>query len=442
VSERTGAPRSAWYALAVLTLVSLFAFVDRGVLVLQAEVIRRQLGLSDLQLGILQGTAVSLFAAAASYPLGWLADRFDRRRVLIGCVVFWSLAVVGAGLAQGYGQLVLACALVGAGEAGLVPLVYALIPDLFPEKRRQLANSIYTLGSGAASAAALALCGQVIGWVEAWRPALPAAMQALDGWRLSFFAVALPAPLMVLLITTIALQSGGHGGRQMAGSEPHATVPMRPFVRQHQRMFVCFIGGVGLTTFGFNAVGSWVAVIYIRVFGQTAQQVGAVLGSVALVGTAVGFLISVFGVRWFGSRLDGRLQVRALGLAALSAALLFMLMPLAGSATQMYAIHGVYIALAYAAIMLYPTVLQGMVPRRMRARLVAITGVVGAIATACASPATGMVSDHFGHLSNGLLVAAVVVAVPALLAAVALFFLCERSYVQTAAAAARADAAD
>jgi MFS family permease len=76
------APVSAWYALGVLTLVTLFAFIDRGVLVLQAEVIRKEFNLSDLQLGFLQGTGVAIFAALASYPLGWLADRFDRRVVL------------------------------------------------------------------------------------------------------------------------------------------------------------------------------------------------------------------------------------------------------------------------------------------------------------------------------------------------------------------------
>ena len=133
------APLSAWYALGVLTLVTLFSFVDRGVLILQAEVIRKAFSLSDVQLGFLQGPGVAIFAALAAYPVAWLADRYDRRAVLAGSVLFWSLAVIGSGLAQTYEQMVLACALVGAGEAGLVPIVYALIPDLFPEKRRQTA---------------------------------------------------------------------------------------------------------------------------------------------------------------------------------------------------------------------------------------------------------------------------------------------------------------
>ncbi|MEY3475076.1 MAG: hypothetical protein RL087_1534, partial [Pseudomonadota bacterium] len=67
------APRSAWYALGVLTLVTLLAFVDRGVLVLQAEVIRKEFGLSDVQWGFLQGTAPAVLMALAAYPLGWLA---------------------------------------------------------------------------------------------------------------------------------------------------------------------------------------------------------------------------------------------------------------------------------------------------------------------------------------------------------------------------------
>jgi MFS family permease len=78
----------------------MFALVDRQILVLLAEPIRKHLALSDLQRGLLQGAGIAIFAALATYPLGWLADRFDTRLVLKGCIAAWSTAVAACGLAQ------------------------------------------------------------------------------------------------------------------------------------------------------------------------------------------------------------------------------------------------------------------------------------------------------------------------------------------------------
>jgi len=456
VQPQREAGAAAWYALGVLTLITLFAFIDRGVLVLQAEVIRQKLGLSDLQLGLLQGTGVAVFAALASYPLGWLADRYDRRLVLGGCVMFWSAAVVACGLAQGYEQLLLASALVGAGEAGLVPIVYALIPELFGQKKQQLANSIYSLSSTASGAAALALCGVIIGSVELARPLLPAAMQALEGWRLSFFAAALPAPLMVLAIASISLHKRRAGQVRAATPAPAlattspdvpsptspATAPRwLPYARQHWQAFACFYAGVGLAMFGFAAVGSWLAVIYMRVFGQTAQQVGAALGGIALTGTALGFVLSVFGMRYLSPRLGVRTPLRAMWVACLSTVATYSMMVFATSAQQMFFIQGLYVLLLTTAVMLYPTALQNLAPSALRARTVALMGVLAAGMGAIASPLVGLVSDQFKHLPNGLILSAVLVAAPALLLAAVLLFLCERRFEVTVEAARAAERA-
>ena len=88
----------AWYALGVLTVVLLFATVDRAVLILLAQPVKESLGLSDLQLGLVQGTGIAVFAALATFPLGWLADKIGRRgsrRTSSSCSspVRWSVRV-------------------------------------------------------------------------------------------------------------------------------------------------------------------------------------------------------------------------------------------------------------------------------------------------------------------------------------------------------------
>ncbi len=445
---------AAWYALGVLTLITLFAFVDRGVLVLQAEVIRKSMGLSDTQLGFLQGTGVAIFAALAAYPLGWLADRFDRRWVLAGCLLLWSAAVVGSGLAQSYEALVLTSALVGAGEAGLVPIVYALIPELFSEKKRQIANSVYSLATGATGALALALCGLLVGWVELARPELPLSLQNMEGWRLSFLAVVLPTPLLVLLIATIRVRKRRAAADDAALSPPprQAAAPLvdagaaapalMPYMRLHWKTFAGFFGGAGLAMMAFGAVGTWLAVIYMRVFGETQQQLGSMLGALALGGTVFGFVFSIYGLRYFSRRLgNSRVNVRSLWIGCLCAAGGFTLMIFATNARQMYAIHGLYIVLVTTTTMVYPTAVQGLAPSYLRGRVAALMGVLGASVSAIAPLTVGLVSDQFKHLPNGLIVAAVSVAVPALLLAAVLLFWCERNYVKTAEAARLADEA-
>jgi MFS family permease len=436
--------RAAWWALGVLTLVMLLAVLDRGVLILQAETVRKSLGLSDFELGFLQGTAVSIMVGLVSYPLGWMADRHDRRWVLAGCVTFWCAAVIGSGLAQNYWQLLIGSALVGAGEAGIAPIVNALIPDLFPEKKRQLANSIFALSTTAASALGLGLTGAIIGATEQVRPLLPGLLSGMESWRLSFLAVVLPAPLMVLLIMTIASRrrAGPPAATAAGATTAAASGPdlLLPYLRQHRQIFLCFYGGLAVMTFGFSAVGGWLAVIYQRVYQQTPQQLGAALGSIALASTAIGFLISVWGMRYFAPRVGPRLNVRVLWLAALCAAGAFFAMTFATRAEHMYAIQGVYIVLLTGASMIFPTVVQSLAPAHLRARVYALMGVILSASGAAAPPVVGLLSDQFKSLPNGLIVSAVMVAVPCLAIGAVLMFMCERNYEKTRQAAIDAEA--
>jgi MFS family permease len=439
---RPASSKSAWYALGVLTLVTLFAFVDRGVLVLQAEVIRKEFNLTDLQLGFLQGTGVAIFAALASYPLGWLADRFDRRAVLAASVILWSASVVASGLAQTYETLLLASALVGAGEAGLVPIVYSLIPRLFREEQRQTANSIYALASTVTGGLALVLTGQVVGNVDAVRGALPLAWQAIDGWRVAMFLVAAPAPLMVMFIATIVIRRPASDLAPVPPirpAPPAMSASFLPYFKQQWQTFVCFLGAMGLVVFGNSAVGTWLAVIYQRVYGQTPKQLGAMLGIIGIASTAVGFVLSIWVVRRFGPAMGPRLNMRVLVLSSLVLAASFTAMVFATRVEHMYGIQAIYIALITTASMLGPTVIQTLAPDFLRARVAAVMTVITASSAAAAPPIAGLVSDQFKHLSNGLILSSALVAVPSLTLAALMFFLGERRYLTTSLAARRID---
>lgn len=433
----TKAPLRAWYSLAVLTIVTLIAFVDRNVLVLQAEVIRKAMAISDVQLGLLQGTAAAAFAAAATFPLAWLADRFDRRLVLAGCALFWSLAVIGCGLAQTYPQLLLASALVGAGEAGLVPISYAIIPDIFGERQRPLANAVFAIASMSATSLALAVCGQVIGGVGALAVHLPPALAALAGWRLAFLAVALPAPLLLLLIASISSRKKVDAPVATTARAP--TNALLPHVRANRATLAYFTAGLFVAFFGFNAIGAWLPVIYQRQYGIAADKLGGMLGGIALIALVIGLPASIYGMRWAKARVGVGMNVRALwmncaaGIAAIAA------MTLTTSAWQMLAVHGAYMTMLTATMLVFPGALQALAPAPLRARTVAVLGMVSSAGSAVAPPVTGFVSDHLHGLPNGLTVSAAIVAIPALALSVLLLARSERHYVLTAGAVQRAE---
>ncbi len=436
--ERT--PLSAWYSLAVLTVITLIAFVDRNILLLQAEVIRKAMALSDVQLGLLQGTAVAAFTALATFPLGWLADRFDRRLILAGCALFWSAAVVASGMAQTYEQLLLASALVGAGEAGLVPIAYAMIPEMFGEKKRQMANSVFAMASMSASSLAMALCGQVIGMVDTVRPLLPLYWQGLDAWRLGFFAVALPAPVLVLLIGTISLRMRAAPAAAPGKRAVQVAARLLPHLKAQRATFLYFTSGLFAAMFGFTAAGSWLPVIYLRIYGVTAKQLGAALGIIAVIAVLIGLPASIYGTRYFKARIGVGVHVRSLWLTCLLGAIAVSLMVFATSATQMFVIHGAYLVTLTAALLVYPTTLQALAPANLRARTVAAIGMVSTAGSAIAPPITGFVSDQFKAMPNGLMLAAALVSAPALLLAVYLLSRCEKYYVVTAESVRQADA--
>src|SRR5690606_28585053 len=126
----------AWIVLAVLCFVYVLNFLDRQLLSILAKPIQDELGVSDGQLGLLGGLYFAMFYCILAIPVGWLADRTNRVKVLAFSCGLWSAATAACGVASSYPQLALARMAVGVGEAGGVPPSYAIIADYFPPGTR------------------------------------------------------------------------------------------------------------------------------------------------------------------------------------------------------------------------------------------------------------------------------------------------------------------
>jgi len=143
--ERVNSERLLLWTLLV---VYIFNFLDRQIVTILAEPIKRDLGLSDTQLGLMTGLAFALFYALLGIPIARHVDRPGSNRVGLISVslVLWSGMTALCGLAQNFSQLLLARVGVGVGEAGCTPAAHSLISDMVPVERRSSAIAFYGMG--------------------------------------------------------------------------------------------------------------------------------------------------------------------------------------------------------------------------------------------------------------------------------------------------------
>ncbi len=174
--------------LAMLCFVYVLNFLDRQLISILAKPIQDGLHITDGQLGLITGFYFALFYCFIAIPVGWLADRTSRVKVLALACALWSGATAACGVVGSYGQLVVARMMVGIGEAGGVPPSYAIISDSFPRERRTTAMAVFNLGPPLGSALGVAF---------------GASLASAFSWRIPFYvigAIGVVTALAVLLI--------------------------------------------------------------------------------------------------------------------------------------------------------------------------------------------------------------------------------------------------
>lgn len=201
VAAQAPAPRYAWYVLGILFVVYVLNFVDRQVISILAEDIKRDLNLKDEDLGFLYGTAFGVFYALFGIPLGRLADSWHRVRLMTVGLALWSTMTALSGFSRTGGQLAAARIGVGIGEATASPAAYSLISDYFPKRLRATALSIYSAGLYVGGGVSLFIGGLIVqGWNRAYPGGGPL---GLVGWQAAFLAVGIPGLIVALWVATI-----------------------------------------------------------------------------------------------------------------------------------------------------------------------------------------------------------------------------------------------
>jgi len=284
------------YALALLLAVYVLNFVDRQILSILAEDIRKEIQLTDSALGLLAGIAFALFYTFAGIPIARWADTGSRRTIIALAVFVWSGMTALTGFATSFGQLVAARVGVGIGEAGCSPPAHSLISDMFPPERRATALAVYSLGIPIGGAFGSLLGG----WIG-----------QNYGWRAAFMAVGLPGVLIALVVraTLREVPRGGTETGPAAGTVPEASETVGQVLAFMTRLpsFLHMAFGASLHAFYGYGAAFFIPVFLIRVhhldkleIGQWLFWIGLTTGVLGIfLGGAISDRLSAHDARWY-----------------------------------------------------------------------------------------------------------------------------------------------
>lgn len=292
----------AWYVASILTLAHVVSFLDRQVLALLVEPIKKDLEISDTQMSLLMGAAFAIFYAVMAIPIGRMADRRKRTSIITAGIAVWCVMTAMCGLARNYTQLFLARIGVGAGEATLTPSALSMLSDYFPRERLGAAVGFYNMGVSVGAGIAFIVGGQVIGFVTSAPPIVLPLVGELYAWQTVFLFVGLPGLVIAALMRTVReparrgkiqlRDTGGETNEQMSLGQA-----MR-YLRDRWRTY----GGLALIVSGSTILGygflSWITSMYLRTWDWTVPQVTTGLGIVLLIAGPIG----VNGAGWLADR--------------------------------------------------------------------------------------------------------------------------------------------
>ena len=296
-------PAVGWYATLVLALLYWLSILDRFIISLMVDPIKRDLGINDVQFGMLHGLAFALTYSLLGLAAGSLADRFNRRRIIFGCVAIWSLATAACGLAQNFVHMLLARVGVGAGEAGLNPCATSMLTDLFPRERLTSAMAVYAIGATIGSGTAYLFGGAIVQMVAQTATVAIPLVGDVRSWQAVFFVIGIPGALLSFVVFTfpepVRKGRAGLAAGQRSGFWRGLFLGYRDllrFMRPRWRFFACHYGGFALASVVLAGSAIWYPAHMGRSFGWEPSQIGVGLGLTMVVAGITGKLVGGWAV--------------------------------------------------------------------------------------------------------------------------------------------------
>jgi MFS family permease len=373
-----------WYVLIVMCAVYAVNIGARYVVTTVFEPIRLELKLTDAGAAFLTGVPLALFYVVCGIPIGWLADRSNRRNIVAASLVLWSGFTVFCGLSHSYWQLLLSRIGVGVGEAGATPSSTSIVSDCFPAERRPMALSVFALGAP----------------IGAWLGAdVAGAVAQAYGWRAAFFALGVPGVLLgALVFLTIREPRRGRLDASAAPGKASFSQSLAFLWRQRAAFHVIMASGV-CSLWGWGLVW-WTPTFLLRTYGMNVAQAGAITGQIHLVGGVLATVVAV----WLMSRRfmrDPQRVLGALGFVIGCATIPSIIGYWTHSLWLARVMFWAYVPAIYFFIGPCMALVLNLAPSHMRSTFTAWSVLVGNVFNLIVAPQlVGLLSDWFGGVKG------------------------------------------
>lgn len=388
-------PAYSWYVVGVLTVAYTCSFIDRQILSLLVEPIRRDLQISDTQISLLAGIAFTIFYTLMGVPIAKLSDQKNRKMIIAIGIATWSLMTALCGTARNFWQLFIARIGVGVGEATLSPAAFSILADYFPVNKLARAFSVYSMGVYIGAGLAMIIGGLVVGWVANSGNIMLPVIGEIRPWQTTFFIVGILGLPVLLLMMTVKEPVRRGLGENTAGKNASSTSELLAFIKINRRTLVCHFAAFSLTGIGIMGYLVWTPTVFIRTFGWDAPSIGMAYGTILLVFGTAGLYAGGTVADWLQTKGKTDAIIRSAFysiIAAIPFAVLTPLMPTSTLAIASLAITTFFFSFPQG---LPAAALQVFTPNPLRAQMTAIYFLIGNLIAAGLGPTLfALVTDY------------------------------------------------
>ncbi len=354
----------SWWVVIVLTVAYIFSFIDRVILALLVEPIKRDLHLSEVEVSYLMGFSFALFYTILGIPFGWLADRANRKWIITFGIFTWSILTAGCGLVRNFWQFFFMRAGVGIGEATLSPSAYSMIADYFPKDKLARALSVYGTGIYIGSGLSMIAGSSILYMVGDSPTTVIPYFGEIFSWQLVFFYVGLPGLLIAVVMATV------REPRRQGITEATPNVSFREtlaYLLPNAQSFFGITFGLGFYTMVTYSAASWVPTFLVRTYGVGKVEVGFYYGISTILMAGAGILVGGWLADHWQKRgiVNAKIRVALVGVVCfLICNLIFPLMPNFALAYLFILPTNFFASFPFGAL---PAAIQAMMPNQMRA---------------------------------------------------------------------------
>jgi MFS family permease len=390
-------PLYAWYVVVLLTMVHIVAYIDRYLLSLLVEPIKASLRLTDFQMGLLIGPAFAIFFVVLGLPLGWLADRKNRRTLLAVGIGLWSLMTAACGLVKSFAGLFIARMGVGIGEASAAPCTASLIADYFPPAMRPRAIGLWMTGAPVGAGGTYLLGGAVVAMITASPPLVLPVLGELYAWQTAFLVVGLPGLVLAALLRLTVKEPPRRERLTATGTQDGPTIgdAFRYFLTHRRSYGSVFAGIIGITAIGASSF--WAPALFLRTWGWDVTQTGIAIGTVLLITGLIGTNLG----GWLAARWTARgrphgpyLTVFIGALLVFPSFVLFPLMPTGEAAVGLLFVGFLGMSITSGTS---PSTIIAITPSELRGQMIALFWlVINLFGALVGPPMVGLITDGFG----------------------------------------------